>query len=142
LEEETMWSYEHAVEAEVSAAAVWEAWADVERWGEWNADIERIAIDGPFAVDARIEMTPRGADPVVLRVAEVRPGEGFVDEAELGGVVVTTTHLVEPVGEGRVQILYRSEITGPAADEVGPELGPAITGDFPETIAALVEFAG
>jgi uncharacterized protein YndB with AHSA1/START domain len=136
-----MWSYEHAVEAAVSAEAVWGAWADVERWAEWNADIERIAIDGPFAVGARIEMTPRGDDPVVLRVAEVRPGECFVDEAELGGTVVTTTHLVEPAGEGRVRIVYRTEITGPAADEIGPQLGPAITGDFPETIAALVEFA-
>jgi hypothetical protein len=136
-----MWSCEHAVEAEASAAAVWAAWADVERWGEWNADIEAIAIDGPFAVGARIEMTPRGAEPVALRVAEARPGECFVDVAEVGGATVTTTHLVEPAGEGRVRIVYRTEITGPAADEVGPGLGPAITDDFPETIAALVAFA-
>jgi hypothetical protein len=33
------------------------------------------------------------------------------------------------------------EITGPAADSVGPELGPQISGDFPETLAALVERA-
>jgi len=136
-----MWSYEHAVEAEVSAEAVWGAWADVGRWGEWNADIERVSIDGPFAEGAHIEMTPRGGDPVVLRIADARPGERFVDEADVGGAIVTTTHLVEPAGEGRVRILYRTEITGPAADEIGPQLGPAITGDFPETIAALVEFA-
>jgi hypothetical protein len=30
------------------------------------------------------------------------------------------------------------EISGPAADETGPELGPQISGDFPETLAALV----
>lgn len=136
-----MWSYEHAVEADVEAAAVWEAWADVGRWGEWNADIERIAIDGPFAVGARIEMTPRGAEPVTLTVTEARPGEGFVDEADLGGAIVTTTHRVEPAGDGRVRIVYRTEISGPAAEELGPEIGPMITADFPETIAALVEFA-
>jgi hypothetical protein len=33
------------------------------------------------------------------------------------------------------------EISGPAADNVGPELGPQISGDFPETLAALVETA-
>jgi hypothetical protein len=33
------------------------------------------------------------------------------------------------------------EISGPAADTVGPELGPRISGDFSETIAALVERA-
>lgn len=135
-----MWSYEHAVESDVTTDAVWEAWAEVERWGEWNADIERIEIDGPFAVGATITMTPRGGDPVSLRVAEANPGSGFVDEAEVDGALVTTAHLVEPAGEGRVRIVYRTEISGPAAAEVGPELGPAITGDFPETIAALVEF--
>lgn len=36
---------------------------------------------------------------------------------------------------------YRLEITGPAADETGPQVGPAITADFPETIAALVRLA-
>jgi hypothetical protein len=33
------------------------------------------------------------------------------------------------------------EITGPAADTVGPDLGPKISADFPETLAALVERA-
>jgi hypothetical protein len=33
------------------------------------------------------------------------------------------------------------EISGPAADTVGPELGPQISGDFPETLAALVRRA-
>jgi uncharacterized protein YndB with AHSA1/START domain len=136
-----MWRYEHAVEADVMAGAVWRAWTDIESWGKWNADIEAIRIDGAFEVGARIEMTPRGADPVVLRITEARPGKGFVDEADLGGAVVTTTHRIEGLPDARVRIVYRTEITGPAADELGPEIGPAITADFPETLAALVEFA-
>jgi hypothetical protein len=30
------------------------------------------------------------------------------------------------------------EISGPAADTLGTELGPAISADFPETLAALI----
>jgi RNA polymerase sigma-70 factor, ECF subfamily len=30
---------------------------------------------------------------------------------------------------------------GPAADDVGPTLGPAVSGDFPEVIAALAAMA-
>ena len=30
------------------------------------------------------------------------------------------------------------EITGEQADGVGPEIGPAISGDFPQVIAALI----
>jgi hypothetical protein len=31
-----------------------------------------------------------------------------------------------------------AEITGPAAGQVGPQLGPAITADFPDVLAGLV----
>jgi hypothetical protein len=33
------------------------------------------------------------------------------------------------------------EISGPAADTVGPEIGPQISADFPETLAALAQHA-
>jgi hypothetical protein len=33
------------------------------------------------------------------------------------------------------------EITGPAADTLGPQIGPEISGDFPQTLAALAERA-
>jgi hypothetical protein len=133
-----MWEYEHAVEAEVDAAALWRVWADVERWGEWNGDIAAIAIDGPFAVGSEIAMTPRGADPVRLRLEAVEEDRRFVDVAELDGVVVRTEHRIDVLGEGRVRVVYRTEIDGPAAAELGPEIGPAITADFPATIGALI----
>jgi hypothetical protein len=33
------------------------------------------------------------------------------------------------------------EITGSAADTLGPQIGPEISGDFPQTLAALVALA-
>lgn len=133
-----MWSWEHSVEGEVSAAAIWRIWSDVEKWGEWNADIESIGIDGAFAAGSTIAMTPRGGEPVMLRIATAERDKAFVDVADLGSAIVTTTHRIEPLDGGRVRVVYRTEITGPAADDIGPEIGPAITGDFPETIAALI----
>jgi hypothetical protein len=40
-----------------------------------------------------------------------------------------------------VPIVYRLERTGPEVERVGPELGPQISGDFPEVLAALAERA-
>ncbi len=137
-----MWSCEYAAETDVSPASIWRIWADVESWGEWNADIESISIDGAFEAGSVITMTPRGGDSVLLRIATAEPNEVFVDVADLGGTLVTTTHRIERLGGDRVRVVYRTEITGPAAAEVGPEIGPAITDDFPETIAALVARAG
>ena len=136
-----MWTNEHSIETTASPDAVWRLWADVRGWPEWNADIESIEISGAFEPGATITMAPAGQDPVELRIAEAAEPDLFVDEADLGDVVVRTVHRIEPLEGDRSRVVYRMEIGGPAADRVGPELGPQISGDFPETLAALVEHA-
>ena len=152
-----MWEYEHSIETTAAAEALWARSADVASWAEWNSDIEKVEINGPFTVGGQITMTPRGGDPVQLRLTDVRTNELFVDEAELDGVIVRTVHHLEPLADApaatttspttttnspRTRITYRTQITGPSAAEVAPHLGPAITSDFPETMAALARAAG
>ncbi len=133
-----MWTVEHSIETDVARQAIWQAWAEVARWGEWNADIEHVELTGPFATGSRITMTPRGQDPVELRIADVVDNEQFVDEAEIAGTVFRTMHRIEALDEDRVRVVYRLEATGPAAEEIGP----AITADFEDTLKALVKHAG
>jgi uncharacterized protein YndB with AHSA1/START domain len=132
-----MWAVEHSIETGARPEAVWRLWADVERWAEWNTGVEWIGLRGPFAAGSTILMTPPGDEPVELRITEASEPELFVDEADGGDFVVRTTHRVEPVGDGRSRITYRMEITGPAADTVGAEIGPEISGDFPLVLAGL-----
>jgi hypothetical protein len=136
-----MWASEHSVETTASPESIWRLWSDVPSWGEWNADIERIEISGPFTRGSTIAMTPVAQDTVELRIAETSEPNLFIDEADLGDVLIRTLHRIDPLGDGRSRVIYRMEITGPAADSVGAELGPEISGDFPETLAALVEKA-
>jgi hypothetical protein len=136
-----MWVAEHTIETTATPEAIWRQWSDVDRWPEWNGDIERIELDGPFAAGSWITMTPVGQEPVELRIAEALGPEQFVDEADLGEIVVRTMHCVERLDQGRARITYRMEITGPAADTLGPEIGPQISGDFPQVLAALAERA-
>ena len=137
-----MWASEHSIETSAAPEAIWRLWADVDGWPQWNGDIERIQLEGPFAAGSRIVMQPIGDEPVELHIAEAVEPELFVDEADLGDVVVRTTHRAERLDGDRTRVTYRMEITGPAADTLGPQLGPEISGDFPQTLAALVERAG
>jgi uncharacterized protein YndB with AHSA1/START domain len=136
-----MWTTEHSIETSAAPEQIWRLWADVAGWPEWNGDIERIELDGPFAAGSRILMTPIGEEPVELRIAEAVEPELFVDEAELGEILVRTTHRVQPLDVERARVTYRMEITGPAADTLGPQIGPEISADFPQTLAALAERA-
>lgn len=136
-----MWWTEESIETTASAEAIWRLWADVPRWPDWNADIEHIELSGAFATGGKITMTPIGQERVELRIEEAIEPELFIDTAELGDVVVRTIHRVQRLDDDRNRIIYRMEITGPAADRVGPELGPEISADFPQTLAALVDLA-
>jgi uncharacterized protein YndB with AHSA1/START domain len=136
-----MWEAEHSIETSAAPEQIWRLWAHVAQWPTWNGDIERIELDGPFASGSRIVMTPVGEEPVELRIAEATEPELFVDEADLGEIVVRTLHRVEPLDGERARVTYRMEITGPAADTLGPEIGPKISADFPETLAALIDRA-
>jgi uncharacterized protein YndB with AHSA1/START domain len=131
-----MWTTEHTIETTAAPEAVWRAWTDVARWPEWNADIERIEMKGPFAVGSTIAMTPRREETVVLRVAEVIEGELFVDEADVAGTVVRTTHRIDRLNDRKTRIVYRLDATGPAAEATGS----AISADFDDTLAALTEY--
>jgi len=133
-----MWAAEHSIDSSTAPEAIWRLWADVPGWPSWNRDIGRIELVGPFAAGSRILMTPVGQEPVELRIAEAVEPELLVDEAELGEIVVRTTHRVQPLNGDRARVTYRMEITGPAADALGPQIGPEISADFPQTLAALV----
>ncbi|MGN8131742.1 SRPBCC family protein [Paenarthrobacter sp. 22069] len=137
-----MWEYEHSIETNATPEAIWRLWSDVENWGAWNSEIEKIEINGPFEAGTQILMTPPGDDPIPLVIAEAVENERFVDEARFGGLLLRTTHRIDPAGQGRIRVVYRMEITGDGADEAGPQIGPGITADWPETMAALVKMAG
>jgi len=136
-----MWEYEHAVETTADPAALWRYWADVTTWTQWNTGVREVSIDGPFAAGTSFTMTGPDGEPIRMTLTDVVPGERFTDVMDGGDVVVTTVHRLEPIGAGRTKVVYRTEISGAAADEVGPELGPAITADFPEVLDSLVAVA-
>jgi uncharacterized protein YndB with AHSA1/START domain len=136
-----MWAHEHTVETTAPAESLWRHWSDMASWPQWNAGIVEIDVDGPFAVGTTFAMTPPDGEPIRMTLTEVVPGERFTDVMDAGDFVVTTVHRLEPRGAGRTRVAYRTEITGPAADQVGPELGPEITADFPHVLAALVKVA-
>lgn len=133
-----MWTVEHTVETTAAPQQIWRLWADVPGWPHWNRDIDQIELIGPFAAGSTIRMTPIGQETVELRIAHAVEPDFFVDEAHLGNVVVRTIHRVDGTPADGARVTYRMEIAGVGADSLGPQIGPEISGDFPETLAELV----
>jgi uncharacterized protein YndB with AHSA1/START domain len=139
-----MWKHEHSVETTATPEALWRHWSDMATWPQWNDSVDAIDVEGPFAVGTIFTVTPPGQEPIRMRLADIRPGESFTDEMDAGDFVVRTEHRLEPVrpaAAGLTRIIYRTEITGKAADHIGRQLGPHIAAGVPAVVAALARRA-
>jgi hypothetical protein len=136
-----MWSYEHVAEAEVAPETIWSVLADIDGWAEWDTSLEQISLLGPFQVGTEISMTPVGQQPIRSTIVEIVDNRRYADRTEFAGVSLLFSHTLT-ASAGGTRIVHRLEIGGPTADRVGPELGPAITADFPDAMAALIARAG
>jgi len=137
MSDEQFWRGEFAVETSAPANVIWNIFRDVGGWKSWNAGIEYIDIDGPFATGTWFTMKPPGQDALRVRLIDVRENECFVDETCVGPLAITVAHRIEPLGAGRTRIVYAVAANGPAAAEIGP----AVASDFPEVLAALARLA-
>ena len=136
-----MWEYEYSVEARVTPEAVWRVWSDVDGSASWNAGVEFVELRGPFAAGTEFTLKAPGRDAVTVRLAEVVEYKQFVEETEANGLVTRIYHQIEELDPGITRLTYRVEITGPEADELGPQLGPGLAEAFPELVTRLVEAA-
>lgn len=132
-----MWTHEETIEVSASPARVWVLFADVAGWKDWNAGIETIEIHGPFKAGTSFTMQPPGQDILTSTLIEVTPNESFTDETVVEETRVLVSHKLVPLSQGHTKIIYSTEITGPGAKE----LGPMVTSDFPDVLAALKRLA-
>lgn len=118
-------------------ARVWALLADVARWKDWNAGIESIELHGPFVAGSTFTMRPPGQDALTSTITEVKTNQSFIDETVVDETRVLVSHQLAPLPSGGTRIIYSTEISGPGAAEIGP----MVTSDFPDVLAALKKLA-
>ncbi|WP_428311294.1 SRPBCC family protein [Hydrocarboniphaga sp.] len=131
------WRDERRIDIHAMPQRIWQLFVDVAGWPQWNAGIERIELHGVFAGGSCLVIQPPGEDPFASRLLEVRENQGFTDETVLHGTRLRVHHLIEPLDARRTRVVFRTEVCGPFA----ADLGAAATEDFGEVLAALKQHA-
>ena len=132
-----MWTDTTSIATTASPQALWRLFEDVAGWTNWNAGIERVALNGPFATGSTFDMKPPGMDAFRSTLREVRPHESFVDETVLEDTRFLVSHELHALPTGGTRVVYAIRVDGPEA----ATLGPLVTADFPEVLAALKALA-
>ena len=136
-----MWTYEHSIETAASPESIWPLYTDVPAWPRWDQGLEWVTLSGSFAAGSAGSLKVPGQDPLPFKILDVRPLEGFSDETYIPNLAIRFDHSLEQTTTGTTRITHRVIITGPAAEEAGPHLGPEITSDVPQAMESLARLA-
>lgn len=137
MDAQSAWQTQFSIETAASPETIWALFRDVTGWTCWNVGIESITLEGPFATGTSFVMKPPGEEALRSVLTEVCENECFVDETRVGDLVVAVTHRIEHLGPSRTRITYAVDAKGAGAAEIGP----MISADFPDVLAALVATA-
>ena len=135
-----MWTTDLTATTTASAEQVWVALQALHSGTPLGPNSDSFVLQGPFAVGTKITVTPQGQEAMESTIIELEPGRLYADQTQFGDLSLTFRHRLIPIAGG-TQVTHTLVITGAGADQVGPELGPQISGDFPDAMSELLAAA-
>ena len=136
-----MWTTNYTAETSAPSTDVWDALQALHSGIALGPASDKFELHGPFAVGTEVTVTPQGQDAMTSIITELEPGLVYADQTSFGDLLLTFRHQFQTIHTGGTTITHTLEITGAGSDEVGPELGPQISGDFPIAMAELIASA-
>jgi hypothetical protein len=136
-----MWTTNYEQTTAAAPSAVWSALQKLHSGTPLGPDSDSFELHGPFAVGTTLTITPQGQDPMQSTIVELVPNATYADRTAFGDLELTFRHDLTPTAAGGTTVTHTLVIDGPGADEIGPELGPQISGDFPVAMAELLAAA-
>lgn len=131
-------AYESNAVTVTGAQAVWDRYVDVAGWPSWNASVERVQIDGPFAAGTTGTLTPPGGTPLPFRIVAAQQCVSYTSVTDIAETVsLQSTSSLTPLPGGGTRITQRSELIGPAASQFAAAFGPALATGVPRTVTEL-----
>jgi len=136
-----MWTTRFNATTPAEPGAVWDALRTLHSGTPLGPNSDTFELHGPFAIGTRVTVTPQGQDSMESVITELEPNAVYADRTAFGGLTLTFRHELQLEPDGGTRVTHTLEIDGDGADQLGPELGPQISGDFPETMTELLTAA-
>jgi hypothetical protein len=110
-----MWSKSYSTTVtDLTAEKVWSVWTDVDRWKDWQDDIEFANLEGSFVEAGIIQFRPKGGPTLKLELTEVVPKRKFVDLTRFPLAKMHDSHELISHADG-LEIRTTISLSGPLA---------------------------
>lgn len=124
-----------------SAETIWRLWSDPPTWHEWNPNVQRMDMDGPFANGTTGVMHTPAGQHHHIQLANIQPGRSF----DLETTAIPLTHFtfhceVVPAASGS-SISQSINVSGPLGFIFSPLAGDRIAASFEPLLKGLADKA-
>jgi hypothetical protein len=75
--------FDYTVETTAPPEKIWGAWTDVERWPEWDTELDSATLHGSFALGTKGRVKSRRGPAARFSISELIPGESYTLTARL-----------------------------------------------------------
>jgi len=135
-----MWSWTINAEEATSQAPekIWEKWAEVSRWPEWDIGISWASLDGPFQEGTKGRLQPKGGPVVKFQLTRVEKHREFTDIGKMPFTKLIFHHTIVPQPDGENIVIHQAEVRGLLAPLLKNTLGKKLREDLPKALKKLV----
>jgi hypothetical protein len=137
-----MWQQGYEIEtSEVSPNQIWQTWADVNNWADWDDGIEYASTQDAFGVGCVFELKPKGAPKVKIKIIECEQGHYFTDMTQFPFAKMYGRHEMSRGEKGTLKLKTTMSMTGPLALLWVRLVAQKIADDLPIDTAKLIQSA-
>jgi len=108
-----MKSYTYTTTTDVAAEKLYRAITDINRWPEWDRELEATTHDGKLTPGSPFTLKPKGGPKLAMEVVEANAPMRFDDLAHLPLAKLRMSHSFTPRTEGGTGIEIKIEVFGP-----------------------------
>ena len=133
-----MWKKSYSkIYAGVKKQTVWDVSIDVNKWHEWQRDLDYCKMEGPFEVGNYFMLKPKGVKAIKIVLTDVQKGKNFTDCTTFFGAKMFDTHAFEETPEG-LKLTNTLVVTGPLKWLWIKLVAQDVADSIPEQMEALI----
>lgn len=137
-----MWTRSYEIETDaVSKDQIWKTWSDINRWAEWDGDIEYARTKEPFQKGCRFELKPKRGPKVTLELVECEPGSHYTDLTRFPLAKMYGHHEMKELPSGNLLLKTTMSVAGPLTFLWRILVAQKIVNHLPQDTANLIEVA-
>ncbi len=135
-----MFNYENTITGKMNIEELWDLYSNVNRWHEWDTEMQKIELEGEFTTGTKGTMFMNGMPPLPFILDEVEKNKKFIDTSTLGNITVQFGHFIINEGNDVYTLKHTVTLTG-ASDEELEGIGKGIVSDLPESMEKLYQLS-